>query len=103
MGLPQLGSREPLQELAAQERCQQPLCPGGVLCREGCQGAQEEELGMANSEGHLGNSSSAFLILKTKMYLLTWLHQVLVAAREIFGLPCSMGNLFSCSVWDLVP
>ena len=97
------GEQKALQELASRERCQQPLCPGSVLGREGCQGAQEEELGMANSEGHLSNSSSAFPFLKTKMCLFTWPHWVLVVAFEIFGLPCSMGSLFSCSMWDVVP
>ena len=33
---------------------------------------------------------------------LIWLHRVLVEARKIFSLCCSMQTL-SCSIWDLVP
>ena len=45
-------------------------------------------------------SVAAFFFISLFIYLLLWLHQVLVAARVI--LSCS-AEILSCSMWDLVP
>ena len=42
------------------------------------------------------------LFFSFQFYLFIWLNQVLIAARGIFNLRCSMQTL-SCGMWDLVP
>lgn len=50
----------------------------------GAKGAQEEELGMANSEGHLATVQVPFFLKNQNVFIDLAAHRVLVAAREIF-------------------